>query len=127
MYNSLTPVILNRKFNTSEHFDIITDPLTNQNIDDVPSYENIKTSSEAIIYSLDRIFYLYNNNELKSNRDYHRSVFNKRTPENYNFVNLNFMNSFNILFGTKLKLHGVKSLEGNNTEDVTAEYYYDPT
>lgn len=64
---ALTPIILNRFYNTSTT--------------DVPqNFDSIKSTEEAVLYTFDRIGFVYNNNQLKPDRSYFRSAFFDHTP-----------------------------------------------
>jgi hypothetical protein len=109
VYEALTPIILNRFYNTSTT--------------DVPhNFDSIKSTEEAVLYTFDRIGFVYNNNQLKPDRSYFRSAFFDNTPKDYEFKNLNFMQIYNILYGVRLKLCGTNA----GGIPVNQTYYYNP-
>jgi hypothetical protein len=72
--------------------------LSGMKFDDVVSMRN------AYFYVLDRIHFIYLNNEPVSDRNYSRSILNRDQQHNMTLVHLNYMQTFNILYGVHFKI-----------------------
>lgn len=54
---------------------------------------------DAYKYVIDRLHFIYLNTEPKSDRKYKRSILYRYPDDHYKYMNLNFMQTFNILDG----------------------------
>lgn len=67
-------------------------------------FNDVITMRSAYFYTLDRMHFVYLNAEPASERNYTMSILNRDQQQNFKLMHLNFMQTFNILFGLEFTL-----------------------
>lgn len=74
-------------------------------------FDDVISMGDSYNYVVDRLHFIYLNMEPKADRSYRKSILHNFPPTHYEYVHLNFLQTFNILYGsvcTIISEEGVK-------------------